>query len=39
MDNIGKGSFAKVYKVLRKVDQKVFVAKEMEYGRMGEKEK
>ncbi|CAD8204970.1 unnamed protein product [Paramecium octaurelia] len=39
LDNIGKGSFAKVYKVLRKADQKVFVAKEMEYGRMSEKEK
>ncbi|KAM3145555.1 Serine/threonine-protein kinase Nek2 [Paramecium bursaria] len=39
LNSIGKGSFGQVFKIIRKQDQRVFVAKELEYGKMNEKEK
>lgn len=36
---IGQGSFAKVFKILRKSDQKIFVWKEMLFAKMSDKEK
>ena len=36
---IGKGSFGQVHKIRRKSDGRVLVWKELDYGRMGEKEK
>ena len=36
---IGKGSFGRVYKVLRKADGRQLVWKELNYGKMQEKEK
>jgi serine/threonine protein kinase len=37
--NIGKGSFGVVSKVRRKTDGKILVWKELNYGKMSEKEK
>ena len=37
--DIGKGSFASVSKIRRKSDGRILVWKEMNYGRMSEKEK
>jgi NIMA (never in mitosis gene a)-related kinase len=37
--DIGKGSFGVVCKIKRKTDGKVLVWKELNYGKMGEKEK
>ena len=37
--DIGKGSFGKVSKIKRKNDGRILVWKELNYGRMGEKEK
>lgn len=39
ISNIGKGSFGTVSKVRRKADGKILVWKEMNYGKMSEKEK
>ncbi len=39
ISNIGKGSFGLVSKVQRKSDNKILVWKEMDYGKMTEKEK
>eukprot|EP01116_Phalansterium_solitarium_P000805 TRINITY_DN10662_c0_g1_i1.p1 TRINITY_DN10662_c0_g1~~TRINITY_DN10662_c0_g1_i1.p1 ORF type:complete len:407 (+),score=88.38 TRINITY_DN10662_c0_g1_i1:112-1332(+) len=39
IENIGKGTFGTVSKIRRKSDQKVLVWKQMDYGKMGEKEK
>jgi len=39
INNIGKGSFGVVSKVRRKSDGKTLVWKELNYGRMSEKEK
>lgn len=39
VDVIGKGSFGTIHRVRRKSDQKVLVAKAMNYGEMLEKEK
>ena len=39
ISNIGKGSFGIVSKVQRKSDGKILVWKEMDYGKMTEKEK
>jgi len=39
ISNIGKGSFGLVSKVQRKSDGKTLVWKEMDYGKMTEKEK
>ena len=36
---IGQGSFSKVFKIKRKSDDKIFVWKEMDFGKMNEKEK
>lgn len=36
---IGKGNFGSISKVIRKSDNKLFVWKELDYGRMSEKEK
>ena len=36
---IGKGSFGRVYKIVRKQDSRVLVWKELNYGKMSEKEK
>ena len=33
------GSFGKVTKIRRKIDGRIMVAKELNYGKMGEKEK
>lgn len=38
-ESIGQGAFSKVFKAIRKVDQRVFVAKELDYGKMSDKEK
>lgn len=37
--DIGKGSFGAVSKIKRKADAKILVWKELNYGKMGEKEK
>jgi len=39
INNIGKGSFGVVSKVRRKADGRTLVWKELNYGRMSEKEK
>ncbi len=39
LSEIGKGSFGSVFKIRRKDDGKVLVWKELNYGRMSEKEK
>ena len=39
LTDIGKGSFGVVSKIKRKSDGRVFVWKELNYGRMNEKEK
>lgn len=39
MECIGKGSFAKVYKVRRKVDQQIYALKKVNLGKMKVKEK
>ena len=39
LSHIGKGSFGLVSKVRRKEDGQIFVWKEIDYGRMSEKEK
>jgi serine/threonine protein kinase len=39
LSNIGKGSFGVVSKVKRKADGKTLVWKELNYGKMSEKEK
>ena len=39
ISNIGKGSFGTVSKVRRRSDGKIFVWKELDYGKMSEKEK
>jgi serine/threonine protein kinase len=36
---IGKGSFGRVYKIKRKADNRILVWKELNYGKMSEKEK
>ena len=38
-EQIGTGSFGKVLKVKRKSDNRILVAKQVEYGKMEEKEK
>lgn len=39
VSTIGKGSFGVVSKIRRKADGKILVWKELDYGRMNEKEK
>lgn len=39
LDLIGKGNFGSISKILRKSDDKILVWKELDYGRMSEKEK
>lgn len=39
LDLIGKGNFGSISKILRKSDNKILVWKELDYGRMTEKEK
>ena len=39
ISDIGKGSFGSVAKVRRRTDGKMLVWKELDYGRMSEKEK
>ena len=39
MERIGKGSFAKVYKVRRKVDNQIYALKKVNLGKMKKKEK
>jgi NIMA (never in mitosis gene a)-related kinase len=39
ISEIGKGSFGRVYKVMRKQDGRILVWKELNYGKMQEKEK
>ena len=39
LQEIGKGSFGAVSKIKRKADGKVLVWKELNYGKMSEKEK
>lgn len=39
IEDIGKGSFGVVTKIRRKSDGKLFVWKELNYGKMSEKEK
>jgi len=39
LGEIGKGSFGSVFKIKRKADGKILVWKELDYGRMQEKEK
>jgi len=36
---IGRGSFGQVFKIRRKADNRILVWKELNYGRMSEKEK
>lgn len=36
---IGKGSFGRVFKIKRKSDNRILVWKELNYGKMTEKEK
>ena len=37
--NVSEGSYGSVYKIKRKVDGKILVWKELDYGRMSEREK
>jgi len=39
IEDIGKGSFGRVTKIRRKLDGRIMVWKELNYGRMNEKEK
>jgi NIMA (never in mitosis gene a)-related kinase len=39
LQEIGKGSFGSVYKVRRREDDKILCWKELEYGRMQDREK
>jgi len=39
IEDIGKGSFGRVTKIRRKIDGRIMVWKELNYGRMNEKEK
>eukprot|EP01035_Chromulina_nebulosa_P019016 gene19016-24836_t len=39
LERIGKGSFGSVYKIKRKTDSKLLVWKEIDFGKMNEKEK
>ena len=39
LNQIGRGNFGKIYKIKRKVDNKILIWKELEYGQMNEKEK
>ena len=39
IEDIGKGSFGKVSKIKRNSDGRILVWKELNYGRMSEKEK
>ena len=39
LKDIGKGSFGKVSLIKRKADSKILVWKELNYGKMSEKEK
>ena len=39
MERIGKGSFAKVYKVRRKVDNQIYALKKVNLSKMKKKEK
>ena len=39
LQEIGKGSFGRVYKVRRKEDDRILVWKELNYSKMSEKEK
>ncbi len=39
LEQVGKGSFGSVTKIRRKEDKKIMVWKEINYGRMKEKEK
>jgi NIMA (never in mitosis gene a)-related kinase len=39
MERIGKGSFAKVYKVRRKADDQIYALKKVNLGKMKKKEK
>ena len=39
LTQIGKGSFGYVFKIKRKVDSKILCWKELDYGRMQEREK
>ena len=39
IENIGKGSFGLVSKIRRKSDNKILVWKELNYGKMSEREK
>lgn len=39
LKEIGKGSFGRVFQIKRKVDNKVLVWKEINYGSMSEREK
>ena len=39
LEQIGEGSFGRVYKIRRKQDQRILVWKELAYSKMSEKEK
>lgn len=39
LEEIGRGSFGSVFKVRRKSDKRILCWKEIEYGRMQEREK
>ena len=39
LEEIGRGSFGSVYKIRRKIDNTILCWKEIEYGRMQEREK
>jgi NIMA (never in mitosis gene a)-related kinase 2 len=39
LEEIGKGSFGSVFKIIRIKDQKVLCWKEIDYGKMQEREK
>ena len=39
IEEVGKGSFGSVYKIKRKSDGKILCWKEIDYGRMQEREK
>ena len=38
VEAVGKGSFASVYKVMRKSDNKIYAMKRVKIGKMGKKE-